>query len=276
MTKTWWGERLLDALEDFTDTGRLARGCSYASDHRVKQWLIKNGVVQAKIRGNINPYFGVYTEPTYNTEVQMTHLTEAQWKKIIARLTQRASFIAKLLVDEIPENIEEVFEEFKTHLLPNSYKDFKVSCNCPDYAVPCKHIAGVCYRLASVLDNNPLLLFEMRGLSPEKLHQELIKSPLGKILADAQTSEISEITPVTSFYTQPEIKKIPKQISLKQFWHGEAPLPKELPPHQEASIPAVLVKKGGDYPAFWHKQGSFIAVMEDFYLRMRKNNQKQI
>jgi len=276
MTKTWWGERLLDALEGFTDSGRLARGRSYASEHRVKQWLIKKGVVQAKIRGNKNPYFGVYTEPTYKTEVEMVHLSVSQWKKIIARLTERASFIAKLLVDEIPENIEELFAEFNSHLLPNSYKDFKVSCNCPDYAVPCKHIAGVCYRLASELDHNPLLLFEMRGLSPEKLHQELIKSPLGKILADAQTSETSELIPVKSFYTQVEFKKIPDKISLKQFWHGQVPLPKELPPHQETSIPAVLLKKGGDYPAFWQKQGSFIAVMEDFYLRMRKNNQKQI
>ena len=276
MTKTWWGERLLSALEEFTDSGRLARGRAYASDHRVKQWQIKKGVIQAKIRGNKNPYFGVYTEPTYETKVQMAHLTEAQWKKVIARLTQRASFIAKLLVDDIPENIEEVFAEFKTHFLPNSYKDFKVSCNCPDYAVPCKHIAGVCYRLASILDNNPLLLFEMRGLAPDKLHQELIKSPLGKILADAQATQISELTPVESFYTRPELKALPEQIQLKQFWHGAAPLAKELPPHQEASIPAVLVKKGGDYPAFWHKQGSFIAVMEDFYLRMRKNNQKQM
>ena len=276
MTKTWWGERLLSALEEFTDSGRLARGRAYASDHRVKQWQIKKGVIQAKIRGNKNPYFGVYTEPTYETKVQMAHLTEAQWKKVIARLTQRASFIAKLLVDDIPENIEAVFAEFKTHFLPNSYKDFKVSCNCPDYAVPCKHIAGVCYRLASILDNNPLLLFEMRGLAPDKLHQELIKSPLGKILADAQATEISELTPVESFYTRPELKALPEQIQLKQFWHGAAPLAKELPPHQEASIPAVLVKKGGDYPAFWHKQGSFIAVMEDFYLRMRKNNQKQM
>ena len=276
MTKTWWGERLLSALEEFTDSGRLARGRAYASDHRVKQWQIKKGVIQAKIRGNKNPYFGVYTEPTYETKVQMAHLTEAQWKKVIARLTQRASFIAKLLVDDIPENIEEVFAEFKTHFLPNSYKDFKVSCNCPDYAVPCKHIAGVCYRLASILDNNPLLLFEMRGLAPDKLHQELIKSPLGKILADAQATEISELTPVESFYTRPELKALPEQIQLKQFWHGAAPLAKELPPHQEASIPAVLVKKGGDYPAFWHKQGSFIAVMEDFYLRIRKNIQKQM
>ena len=275
LSKTWWGERLLGALEDFTDSGRLARGRSYASDHRVKQWVIKKGVVQAKIRGNKNPYFGVYTEPTYKTEVQMVHLSEAQWKKVIARLTGRASFIAKFLVNEIPENIEEVFAEYKTHLLPNNYSDFKVSCDCPDYVVPCKHIAGVCYRLASDLDYNPLLLFEMRGLSPERLHQELIKSPLGKILADAQASEASELAPVESFYTQPEIVKIPKSVSLKQFWHGEVPLPKELPPHQEARISAVLVKKGGDYPAFWHKQSSFIEVMEDFYIRMRKNNQKQ-
>ena len=276
LTKTWWGERLLDALEDFTDSGRLARGRSYASDNRVKQWLIKNGVVQAKIRGNKNPYFGVYTEPTYKTEVKMVHLSEVQWKKIIAKLTQRASFIAKLLVDEIPENIEDVFAEFNTHLLPNSYNDFNVSCNCPDYAVPCKHIAGVCYRLAGDLDNNPLLLFEMRGISPEKLHQELIKSPLGKTLADAQTLDASELVPVESFYTQPEFKIMPDKVSLKHFWQGETPLPKELPPHQEASIPAVLVKKGGDYPAFWHKQSSFIDVMEDFYIRMRKSNQKQM
>jgi uncharacterized Zn finger protein len=85
------------------------------------------------------------------------HLTEAQWKKVIARLSQRASFIAKLLVGEIPDNVETVFAEFHTHFLPNSYQDFKVSCNCPDYAVPCKHIAGVCYRLANTLDQNPLL-----------------------------------------------------------------------------------------------------------------------
>ncbi len=276
MTKTWWGERLLDALEDFTDSGRLARGRAYASEHRVKQWLIKKGIIQAKIRGNTNPYYGVYKEPTYNTEVQMAHLTQAQWKKIIERLTQRASFIAKLLVDEIPENIEDVFAEFNTHLLPDSYKDFKVSCDCPDYAVPCKHIAGVCYRLANILDNNPLLLFEMRGLAPEKLHQELIKSPLGKILANAQVTNVSELTAVESFYTRLEPKVIPEKIQLKQFWQGVVPLPKELPLHQEVTIPAVLIKKGGDYPAFWHKQGSFIAVMEDFYLRMRNNNQKQI
>ncbi len=116
----------------------------------------------------------------------------------------------------------------------------------------------------------------MRGLSPEKLHRELIKSPLGKTLADAQATESITISPVGGFYMRPELKELPKTISLKLFWHGEIPLPTELPPNQEAGIPGVLVKKGGDYPSFWHKPGSFLEVMEDFYLRMRKNNRKQM
>jgi uncharacterized Zn finger protein len=46
--------------------------------------------------------------------------------------------------------------------------------------------------------------------------------------------------------------------------------PKSIEPSQVATIPAMLIKKGGDFPAFWHKQNSFIEVMEDFYVRMRK------
>ena len=36
----------------------------------------------------------------------------------------------------------------------------------------------------------------------------------------------------------------------------------------------MLIKKGGDFPAFWQKQNSFIEVMEDFYVRMRKTTLK--
>lgn len=272
--KTWWGERFLLALEDFTDRGRLERGRSYSTDNRIKQWLLQHGKVEAKLRGNINAYFGVYKEPTYKVSVQMVHLTEVQWQKIIQQLTQQASFIARLLLNEIPENIETVFVDAGVHLLPKSYKDFKVSCDCPDYAVPCKHIAGVCYRLAGLFDQDPFLLFEMRGLAPEKLLQQLAESPLGKVLSDAKSTAIAEMVPVDSFYTRPVAIRLPQNISLKSFWHGQQPLPKSIEPSTPATIPAMLIKKGGDFPAFWQKQGSFIAVMEDFYVRMRKNTLK--
>jgi uncharacterized Zn finger protein len=274
--KTWWGQRFIEALEDFTDSGRLQRGRSYSTDNRIKQWLLKDGKVEAKLRGNINPYFGVYKEPTYKISVQMTHLSAAQWQKIIQKLTQRASFIARLLLNEIPENIENVFADLGVHLLPNDYRDFKVACDCPDYEVPCKHIAGVCYRLAGQLDQDPFLLFEMRGLAPEKLLQELASSPLGKVLSDAKSGATVELAPVASFYTRPVMIEPPQEISLKGFWQGQHPLPKSIEPVQAATIPAMLIKKGGDFPAFWQKQSSFIEVMEDFYVRMRKTTLKGV
>jgi uncharacterized Zn finger protein len=163
-----------------------------------------------------------------------------------------------------------VFADAGAQLLPNDYRDFKVACNCPDYEVPCKHIAGVCYRLAGLLDQDPFLLFEMRGLKPEKLMQELALSPLGRVLSAAKTNATPEIVTVDSFYTRPVRLELPEETSLKGFWQGQKPLPNNMEPSQAAGIPGMLIKKGGDFPAFWQKATSFIEVMEDFYLRMRK------
>ncbi|WP_239649645.1 SWIM zinc finger family protein [Methylocucumis oryzae] len=96
---------------------------------------------------------------------------------MLSVLTERASFISKLLLNEMPENVDTAFAQAQLQLLPTSYKEFSVSCSCPDYAVPCKHIAGVFYRLAQLFDEDPFLLFEMRGLSAQQLQQELLKSP---------------------------------------------------------------------------------------------------
>jgi uncharacterized Zn finger protein len=151
-----------------------------------------------------------------------------------------------------------------------------VACDCPDYEVPCKHIAGVCYRLAGQLDQDPYLLFEMRGLPPQQLLLELANSPLGKVLSDAKSGTTHELVPVASFYTRPILAALPQETTLKGFWQGQQPLPKSIESSQTAIIPALLIKKGGDFPAFWHKQNSFIEVMEDFYVRMRKATLKSL
>jgi uncharacterized Zn finger protein len=72
--RTWWGQRFLQALERFTDAGRLGRGRSYASNGRVKEYAVKDGAVHAKVRGSVNPYFGVYKEPLYTTTIKLTQI----------------------------------------------------------------------------------------------------------------------------------------------------------------------------------------------------------
>jgi len=37
-------------------------------------------------------------------------------------------------------------------------------------------------------------------------------------------------------------------------------------------VPAILIKQGGDYPAFWDKDTSVIEVMQELYLRVREKN----
>jgi hypothetical protein len=39
-----------------------------------------------------------------------------------------------------------------------------------------------------------------------------------------------------------------------------------------AEVPAILIRKGGDYPVFWEKDASFIALMEELNLRVREKN----
>ncbi len=275
--KTWWGQRFLDALEEFTDSGRLARGRSYAGDNRIKQWRVKDGKVAAKVRGNANPYYGVYKEPTYSVSVQMAHLTEQQWRHVLQRIVGRAGIVARLLLDEIPENIETVFAEAGAHLLPANYRDFVVSCSCPDYAVPCKHIAGACYRLAGMFDQDPFLLFEMRGLAHEQLRREMAGSTLGQALTEAKRDTEQPMPLADGIYTRPiPLESQPDTVDPKRFWRGPRPLPDHIEPAAPAAIPAMLIKKAGDYPGFWQKQSSFVEVMEDFYLRMRKQIGKRL
>ena len=261
-SRTWWGKRFIEALEDFTDSARLGRGRSYARNGKIKEYQINGGKITAKVRGSVNPYFGVYKEPLYKTTIEISAIAPGDWSKVISHLGSKASLISKLLMNEVPDNIEETFAELKLHLLPNSRKDFKTDCSCPDWENPCKHIAGVYYLVASELDQDPFLLFELRGISRTKLQQELARSPLGKALSSALDSEEIAPVPVNSYYTQPKKVAAIAPGSPREFWLGEKRLPQEIEAVSSVSIPALIVKKGGDFPPFWHKDLSFLDVME--------------
>ena len=184
-----------------------------------------------------------------------------------------ASFVAKLLMNEMPDHIEDAFNELNLHLLPDKSSDFKTVCSCPDWTNPCKHIARVYYQIASMIDYDPFLLFELRGISREELHQELMLSPLGKILSAGLMEKEITPNPVESYYTSPTLLPVEDSINPKEFWQGKKRIPDSFPESLPTIIPAITVKKAGDYPPFWHEERSFLEVMSEFYTRIRKKNQ---
>jgi uncharacterized Zn finger protein len=271
-SRSWWGQRFIAALEKIMDSGRLSRGRSYARGGKVKSFEIQDGLISAKVRGSVNPYFGVYKEPLYTTTIEFKSISAANWSAAIAYIASKASLISRLMLNEIPDNIDNAFAKLDLHLLPHRKDDFKTQCSCPDWSNPCKHIAGVYYLIAAQLDEDPFLLFELRGLSREALQKELARSPLGQALSAELTLEKTAPEPDPSYFTKPRVEKAIAVASLKDFWHGEKRLPQTIEAVPQASVPAILVKKQGDFPPFWSKDQSFIETIEEFYGRVRTKN----
>ncbi|MBE8167241.1 MAG: hypothetical protein HAW66_02575 [Shewanella sp.] len=284
--KTWWGLSFIDSLTNFIDSGRLQRGRAYRTDNRVLSFDIKDSTIKATIRGNINPYFGVTKEPRYKVTLALKSIKPDEWHKIIDLLCQHPGWISKLMLNEIPANIEQAFGV--PSFLPTSYHDVDANCSCPDYENPCKHIAGVYYRLADMLDYDPMLLFQLRGLRIDKLHAALKKTELGQLFSEhIDTQKNTEIIQqeykyrpfVCSKNNSQQKRKTTKlntpatQHVQNQFWHM-ASYPEIQQAVDKPMISAALIKKQGDYPAFWLRSNSFIHAMEEVYSNVKKKNKK--
>jgi len=267
-SKTWWGAEFLKALEQIMDSGRLSRGRSYASPRRLLAFDIKAGTITATLRGNINPYFGVYEEPRYEVTVELQKVSKSSWKKVLSRLGHNANWITHLILGEVPPTIETAFEGSSTMLLPRKRGEIASSCSCPDWANPCKHVAGVYVHVAALLDHDPFLLFELRGMPRKTLMAAVSKSEFGAALGgDGGAGEPSE---------EPRFPVVEQTVGeaspgdMRDFWLGralaaDAPASGPLPP-----VSILPMRRAGDYPEFWHQNASFLDTMSDVYTRIAR------
>lgn len=242
--KTWWGQQFKEALCSFIDKDRLARGFAYRSDARIVEYTQKGNKVVAKIKGNKNPYFGVYTVPYYKTEI--TFIPVQNIMQLLSDMENDPLVLAKLASKELPASISK--------LLPHNKHDIQTKCSCPDYENPCKHIAGLYLTLAEKMDYDPFLLLALRGIS-----EDLLNAHLHTLMPELS----QQWTPALI-----RCKKPPKQVKWRDFW-GTMQKIKE--PETLSTIPCLPIKKAGLNPPFWHKNKPFITVMEGLYKVIRRH-----
>jgi uncharacterized Zn finger protein len=157
----WWSRRFIGVLESFGLSGRLARGRSYARAGQVLDFELAQGKVTARVQGS--------RPRPYQVRIGVLPLTTAQWQRVQQRLADQALFRVKLLAGEMPHEIEEVFAECGTPLFPRLASDLDMHCSCPDWGVPCKHLAAVCYVLAEEFDRDPFAMLAWRGKGRDEL-----------------------------------------------------------------------------------------------------------
>ena len=159
--KTWWSKRWISVLQSFNMGSRLTRGRSYARKGQVISIDIEPGIVEAEVQGT--------RRRPYSITIELKVLSGKHWEKVTDVMASRAIFAAKLLSGEMPQNIEEAFDEAKISLFPSRKSDLETECSCPDWANPCKHIAAVYYLLAERFDEDPFLLFQLRGRTKDEI-----------------------------------------------------------------------------------------------------------
>jgi uncharacterized Zn finger protein len=187
--RSWWAEQWIAALERLVDSGRLSRGRRYARKGQVLSIEETKDGVAARVQGS-------QSKP-YKISIQITPLSDVQWDKVIDALAEQAIFTAQLLAGEMPQEIEQAFSAAGVSLFPAKRGDLKTDCSCPDYANPCKHVAATHYILGERFDEDPFLLFRLRGRTQEQVLQALRQRRVGQMeLLDEEPAEPETIVPL--------------------------------------------------------------------------------
>ncbi len=245
--REWWASRWISVIESRGLASRLNQGLRYARARRVLQIEIEPGGLEALVQGS-------RYEP-YRVRMRIKKFTERQWEKALDALASKALFAAKLLVGEMPQNIEEAFEAEGLSLFPQGPRDLTTTCSCPHEAHPCKHIAAVHFALAGQLDQDPFLLFRLRGRP-----REHVLRALRAIRAAGATGQ-----PV------PSSKAGPLSEEMDRFWDAGKGLDSAQVMVGPPAVSASLLKRLG-VPAFWKPHPEIRGAMERLYAKVTERS----
>ncbi|MCD6290496.1 MAG: SWIM zinc finger family protein [Anaerolineae bacterium] len=186
--QSWWAERWIHALERLMDAGRLRRGRRYARSGQVLSIEeTPNGII-ARVQGT--------RRTPYKVTIRLTPLTDEQWERVTDRMAEQAIFVAQLLAGQMPQNIEEAFKAAGVSLFPDHPGDLITDCTCPDWANPCKHIAATHYILGEQFDEDPFLIFRLRGRTREQILDALRARHVGDVIEEELEEESEAATPL--------------------------------------------------------------------------------
>lgn len=176
IAQTWWSERFITVLESIGVGGRLQRGRTYARKGQVIDLDVQVGAATASVQGS--------RARPYRVRIGLTPFDKSEWNRVTEILSGDAWYTATLLAGAMPPDLEEVFASVGLSLFPTNARELSMDCTCPDWEVPCKHLAAVFYLLAEQFDEDPFTILAWRGREREELLATLSALRSGGLPAD--------------------------------------------------------------------------------------------
>ena len=160
IARTFWGKGWCDHLESFGDySNRLPRGRTYVRNGSVCDLHIARGRIEARVAGS----------NLYRVRVEVKPLAPGRWKALKQRCVGRIGSLIELLQGRLSDEIMGAVTDRDAGLFPRP-GEIDYTCDCPDWADMCKHVSAVMYGIGARLDEEPEMLFLLRGVD----HNDLV------------------------------------------------------------------------------------------------------
>lgn len=254
--RNWWTRRWMAVLENFYMGAELPRGRAYAQAGQVMELSIDHQKATAIVQGS--------QKKPYTVTIQFKPAPKGQWEKLAAELSDQAIFAAKLLAGQMPEYIEDVFEEYGMALFPSDIKDLQTTCTCAG-PYPCKHMIAVYYLLAEEFDRDPFLFMKLRGLDRAKFI-----ASVGIARKKSKSNSKKKAPLIQDFNSKPIAHEAPPSEDPALFWNG-------LPVREEKCVdvrvpptPGTISKSLGHFP-MWRGEERFLDALELVYKKASVN-----
>ncbi len=164
---TFWGEAWCKNLESYSDfSNRLPRGRTYVRNGSVIDLKIETGQVRALVSGS----------EIYTVDIKIKSLAKKKWTTVKKECAGQIGSLIELLQGSISKGVMEIVTRKGSGLFP-APREISLDCSCPDWATMCKHVAATLYGVGARLDDEPELLFTLRGVDPAELVETAVDQP---------------------------------------------------------------------------------------------------
>ncbi|QUS60739.1 SWIM zinc finger family protein [Synechocystis sp. PCC 7339] len=247
--RQWWVDRWLELLDSYRFKKRLERARNYAREGNVLSLQFVESKLTALVQGTeVDPY---------QVTLGLDCFSDEDWHYVVATLAEQALYAAQLLSGAMPPSIEQVFVQNGLNLFPFTLGEVHSRCSCPDKANPCKHIGAVYYQLADHFQEDPFVIFRLRGRSRGELleqlscYRHLSPAQLASYdpdLCNDSTAIAIDIEEGATTAKPQKQTKAEQQQAIEQFWQYRGELAPELTAIAPPDNPMQQIERLGDLP----------------------------
>lgn len=266
-SSSWWADALLRFFEGRNFNPFLETGYGYYRRKRVLDVSISPGRVTAKVQEE---------QPTF-VQVQFTlhQFSNKQWDIIFLELSKKAFFLAKLLANELPPEIEEAFQAADARFIPSSSSELKVTCSCQRKLLEssenkklgggCAHSAALYFKFCEQISSDPFLFFLLHGRGREETLAQIRR------LRKQNQTNIEERS-LDSLGHHQESPSPAADISAEHFWQAGKKLWELSYTIKADELPAAILKRL-DPLAYGGMESEIDHLLEEAYTQITRRAQ---